>query len=184
MAKKVDSVFRIYWRSYGGSAALIRSPFLWAAVFITGLLYPKWSQPLWWNDVLSIMPNMLGFTLGGYAMWMAIGDDKFRTLISGERPSGTPSPYMTVNALFVHFILLQITAILLALVAQAYDFPLPPDSVFRNALDGSFYTLVSIGSFLSYFVFIYAILSALAATLALLRVSRWYDLGQSGNHKK
>jgi hypothetical protein len=107
-----ENIVARYWRAYGGKKALIRSPYLWAALFITVLLYPEWSTAGWWHDVLTVMRNLLGFTLGGYAMWIAIGDDEFRLLISGEEDDGKPSPYMEVNATFVHFIILQIISII------------------------------------------------------------------------
>ncbi len=45
---------------------------------MTMILYPSWSHKGWWNDILSLMPNLLGFSLGGFAMWIAIGDEAFK----------------------------------------------------------------------------------------------------------
>lgn len=174
-----------YWHVYGGHKALLKSTYLWLAVILTILLYPQWSKPGWWNDVLSIMPSMLGFSLGGYAMWMAIGDDDFRKLISGEDEDGKPSPYMEVNSAFVHFIILQLLAIIFALFAKAYFFSLQKDNfIFHFLGEFWFYNICLSGYFLSYFAFIYALLSALAATLALFRVSSWYDENQTQKMKK
>lgn len=169
----------LYWRSYGGLRALIQSPYLWLSLALTALLFPHWSKPLWWDDVLSIMPNVLGFSLGGYAMWMAIGDDNFRKLISGEEEDGEPSPYMEVNSAFVHFIILQILSIILSLIAKAYYFSLPSDHPLLSLLGGGFKHLCLAGYAISYFVFVYAIVSAFSATFALLSVSYWYDRHQS-----
>ncbi|WP_418358374.1 hypothetical protein ACNH6B_04985 [Shewanella basaltis] len=169
-----NNIISVYWRSYGGFKALINSPFVKISLVLTFLLFPHWSKPEWWNDVLSIMPNLLGFSLGGYAMWMAIGDDEFRKLISGEDDDGEPSPYMEVNAAFVHFIFLQIIAILLAIFAKAYYFRIPSTHWLAD-----FIALGIIFYFICYFVFIYALASAVAATLALLQVSSWYDLKQT-----
>ena len=169
------NVFQRYWQTYGGFSALIKSPYLWISIAITALLFPHWSLTNWWDDVLSIMPNLLGFSLGGYAMWIAIGDDNFRKLISGEDEDGTASPYMEVNAAFVHFIILQILSMLLALTAKAYSFPVSANNPIVILL-GDYYKLAClVGYGFSYLIFIYALLSALAATLALLRVSSWYD---------
>lgn len=169
------NIFQRYWKTYGGFSALIRSPYLWTSIIITAVLFPHWSSTNWWEDVLSIMPNLLGFSLGGYAMWIAIGDDNFRKLISGEDDSGLASPYMEVNAAFVHFIVLQLLSMVLALIAKAYSSPINPDNPIYIFL-GKYYQLAClIGYGFSYLVFIYALLSALAATFALLRVSSWYD---------
>jgi hypothetical protein len=169
------NVFQRYWQTYGGFSALIKSPYLWISIAITALLFPHWSLTNWWDDVLSIMPNLLGFSLGGYAMWIAIGDDNFRKLISGEDEDGTASPYMEVNAAFVHFIILQILSMLLALTAKAYSFPVSANNPIVIFFSEYYKFTCLVGYGFSYFIFIYALLSALAATLALLRVSSWYD---------
>jgi hypothetical protein len=173
-----QNILKRYWTDYGGLTALFCSPYFWASIFITALLYPHWASPLWWNDVLSIMPNLLGFSLGGYAMWMAIGDDNFRKLISGKDEDGLTSPYMEVNSAFVHFIILQVSSIFLSLIAKAYYFKLPDDNFFVLFFGDYFHILCLVGYAFSYFIFIYALISALAATFALLRVSSWYDAYQ------
>ena len=179
-----DGILGRYWRGYGGAKALITSPYLWASVGISGLLFPHWSSPNWWNDVLSIMPNLLGFSLGGYAMWIAIGDDNFRKLISGEDEDGEPYPYMEVNAAFVHFIILQILSMILALIAKSYYFTLSPNHYLIENFGDYLVVASLVGYGISYFIFIYALLSAVAATLALLRVSSWYDMHQTRQKSK
>lgn len=170
-----DGILKRYWKAYGGIAALARSYYLYCSILITVLLAPHWLFTEWWKHVLAIMPNVLGFSLGGYAMWIAMGDESFRKLISGSSTDGKVSPFMAVNAAFVHFILLQILAIILALFADAYNFQLSDDSLIISAFGRYFFYMCKVGAFLGYFVFIYALLSAIAATLALLRVSSWYD---------
>ena len=127
----MKDIFLRYWEAYGGIWALIKSPYFIASIIITIFLYPHWSSPGWWEDSLSIMPNLLGFSLGGYAMWIAIGDDNFRKLISGADEDGTPSPFMEINAAFVHFIILQILSIITSIVAKAYFFSIPESNISR-----------------------------------------------------
>lgn len=179
-----ENILKRYWSTYGGFKAVLKSWYFRIAVVITFMLYPQWSSPNWWDDVLSIMPNLLGFSLGGYAMWIAIGDDDFRKLISGEDPDGKPSPYMEVNSAFVHFIVLQMLSMLLALIAKAYYFEWDRDLIIVKNLEPYLLGLTLGSYFLSYLVFIYALLSAIAATFALLRVSSWYDLKQTSESKK
>ncbi|NVJ65985.1 MAG: hypothetical protein HWE16_05805 [Gammaproteobacteria bacterium] len=174
-----NKIFSRYWSIYGGWKALLKSRYFQSSILITFLLFPHWSKAGWWNDILSIMPSLLGFSLGGYAMWMAIGDDDFRKLISGESKSGKPSPYMDVNAAFVHFILLQLISIVLALFVKAYYFELSKDSWVYENLAEYIYIASYFVYFLVYLIFIYALASTFAATLALFRVSSWYDLSQS-----
>jgi len=171
-----ENIFLRYWKYYGGWKALFSSRYFHSSIIITILLAPHWLNSNWWEIVLDIMPNVLGFSLGGYAMWIAMGDENFRKLISGANEKGDTSPFMSVNAAFVHFILLQIASILSALFASAYAFSLPQDSFILRFSGEWFYYACSIGAFIGYLIFIYALISAVAATLQLLQTSSWYDL--------
>lgn len=173
-----DGILRRYWRAYGGIKALVTSIYLYVALVLTIVTYPTWSTIGWWQHVLSVMPSVLGFSLGGYAIWMAIGDEHFRAMMSGEGENGGTSPFMAVNAAFVHFILMQILAILIALVASAYNFPFNTNGCFAHLLDRlglSVHSVKLVASGVGYLVFLYALMTAVAATLAILRVSSWYD---------
>ena len=180
-------MLKYYWKCYGGINALLNSKFLWLSILISIFLYPRWSQPSWWDDVLSIMPNLLGFSLGGFAMWIAIGDDDFRALIAGEDETddaGSISPYMEVNAAFVHFIILQLSSIIFALFAKTYFFILNPSTPYYEMIVKILPYVITPGYFISYTIFIYAIFSGLASTFALLRVSKWYDMHQTNKKLK
>ena len=170
-----DNILARYWKAYGGWKAVVTSVYFWVAVFLTGLLHPQWMKAGWWGDVLSIMPSVLGFSLGGFAMWVAIGDEKFKALISGSDGDGLPSPFMEVNATFAHFILLQLVSVLLAVVAKAYDIPVTKSHWLYAIWGENLALATSMFYCFSYFIFIYALLTAFAAVLALFRVSSWYD---------
>jgi len=176
------SAFKRYWHAYGGSLALVKSLYLWSALALTLVLYPAWSQPGWWSDVISIMPNLLGFSLGGYALWMSIGDDNFKNLIIRNGDKNRPSPYMQVNATFAHFIMLQLFALLTALTAKTFYFTLAESNPFYPLTQTAGFQFFCVAGYaIGYFLFIYALLSALAATLALFRVSSWYDIMKRNN---
>ncbi|HBQ2523818.1 hypothetical protein H8J53_22010 [Klebsiella quasipneumoniae] len=169
-----NSILKDYWRMYGGWRALCKSCYFRMSVVMTIILYPTWSHVGWWNDILSLMPNLLGFSLGGFAMWIAIGDDNFRELISGSEENKT-SPYMEVNAAFVHFIFLQILSILIGLIAKSYCVVLLGKFFFLKQYELIYIICLKVVSGLGYFIFVYAIFSALAAVFAIFRVSKWYD---------
>lgn len=177
--RRADSALARYWQIYGGMAAVLTSRYFWCAVMMTGILFPAWSRAGWWNDVLSLMPSLLGFSLGGFAMWIAIGDDGFKQVITGddvnEYGEKEISPYMSVNATFVHFILLQILSIMVALLAKTY-YPILAGNAFLYYWLGEPYIVLLKGaSFLAFFFFVYSVFSALAAVLAIFRVSGWYN---------
>ncbi|MGE4501977.1 MAG: hypothetical protein AB7D03_03805 [Thiomicrospira sp.] len=153
-----------YWIGYGGFKALIASPFLHLAILITALSYPLWFNQSWWDSVISTIPGLLGFTLGGYAIWLAIGDEKFKSLISGSTEERL-SPFIRLNYAFLHFVLVQVTALIFALTLKGL-------SAWGDCWNDS--VVIATGAF-GYFLYIYAILCAFAAVLAILRYSRWYD---------
>ena len=160
------NIFGRYWKYYGGFGALVRSPYLHVSFILTILTYRIWTEPCWWDMTLNIMPNVLGFSLGGYAIWLAIGDEKFKSVLAGSGQSKI-SPFLDVNATFVHFILMQILSILLAILAKGFS-PIHDVNILSQAWWG-----------FGFFVFIYALLTAVAATMAVFRVATWYDSYQS-----
>lgn len=180
----VWTIFRAYWKGYGGWGALLGSPYLHVSILLTVLMKGTWGAGEWWNDPLSILPNLIGFTLGGYAILMAFGDDEFRKLIAGTDSPEKSSPFIGVNVAFVHFIMLQIAALLFALMAKAH-----PLSTFFPELQGYISDCGALvaarekaGSafrFFGYLLFIYAMFSAIAAVISIFRVARWYDKTRS-----
>lgn len=180
-----NNIIARYWRAYGGFAALLKSPYFYASIIITGILFPAWSQLGWWDDVLSIMPNLLGFSLGGFALWMSIGSEKFRDFLAekdkqcgeceacnsnNDCTNDDPSMFTMINAIFLHFILLQVLAILLAMICKTYvdHFDLVAMHSKSKLVLASFYCA-------SYFVFIYALVSTVALSIGLFRVTTIYE---------
>lgn len=153
----------LYIRIYGGGKALLKSPYLALALVISAICHPAWAhpgfKPEWYNLPLQIIPNMLGFTLGGYAILLAFGDKEFLKLMAGKREGEQgPSPFMVINGSFVHFIVLQVLSLLLALIALCMG--------------------ISTGLFaaVGFTVFVYAILTAIAATFSIMNVSNSFDI--------
>lgn len=170
------NIFLRYWRVYGGFNSLFKSIYFWGAISLTALLYPHWSSQEWWNDALSIMPNLLGFSLGGYAMFLAISDKGFIKLIAekDEDDDGV-TIYLEMNSTFIHFILLQICSIITAIIRKTYNFPLSEQSLIFQYIGDFWWSLAFLMNLLAYFFFIYALVSAIAATFALFRTTCWYS---------
>ena len=172
--KGIYQELKKYWKGYGGLPALIGSPFLHLAILITAFSYPLWFNNEWWNTVTSIIPGLLGFTLGGFAIWLAIGDGQFKEMLAGSTEK-TLSPFIKLNYAFLHFVIVQIIALIFAL------------SIHGFSAWGKFWSseTVFITGGIGYLLFIYAILSAFATVLAILRYARWYDdfIAQSKKEK-
>lgn len=162
----IKNIFARYWTAYGGLSALLLSPYLHTAIILSVAMFPLWMKPGWWDIAISVAPSVLGFSLAGYAIWLALGDEKFRRIIS-ETDVNDPkdiSPFMEVNAAFVHFMLLQVLSLIVALLIKAHM----GDIV---VLGFAAKSLSAVG----FCLFIYSLLCVLAATFAILRVSSWYE---------
>ncbi len=157
------------WSITGGWSGNIRSMDFWLAVVVCLLCYNFWATELWWEQVIGVMPNLLGFTLGGFAIFLGFGSDAFRELISDADEE--KSPYISVSAAFLVFVAMQLSALLFALAMKGLYFPTPPwlfpwlewIRVGRIAFSG-----------LGYFIFIYSITLAFRAAMRIFRLSRWY----------
>lgn len=111
-----------YWRAYGGRRAITRSPYFIISVTL-GMFCIPWSlsEP-WWEKVIDIVPNMLGFTLGGYALLLALGSETFQKLIA---KAGDDEPVLrSISASFVHFILVQSFALVFSIMVMTLREPL------------------------------------------------------------
>ena len=176
MYKGVSNVFAKYWRAYGGVSALLCSPYLHIAVAILlPLTYHTWSKCDWWSDPMAALPNLLGFTLAGLAMSIGFGDDKFRALLAEpDADSKKPSAYVAMSSTFVHFIVVQILALVYAVAAKGLWFYAEWMDPFRSALPMA----NQIGGGIGYALFLYALTSVLAATMAVFRIASIYEAYQ------
>ena len=163
--KGVTQKFSRYWQNYGGIGALFCSPYLHISLLITLLSYNFWSNAgkAWWTHNLSILPNILGFTLGGFALFLGIGSDKFREiLISMPSDNACTNPYSSAVAAFVHFAVVQLLAILVGVIGNAI---VPRLS---NALT------IKIFGFVGYGLFVYSLTLALSVCLSIFSMANLY----------
>lgn len=173
--RDVARLFRNYYLSYGGVSSVARSPYAHLSAFVGVISFSIWSRAGWWELPLSILPGLVGFTLAGYAVVMTIGDSRLRLAMMEPLPDRV-SAFMAMNATFFHFLLLQLLSILLALVAKARVF-----SSILGITDlkiGSVslrFVVTSLGWLISYTLFIYALVSALAAVAAIFRLGSWLE---------
>jgi len=108
-----------YWELYGGWRALAASPYAHLSVvfgIVTQCRHSKAFDPA--AATLSVIPNVLGFTVGALAIILAFSSSDFFTyLIDGGKEK---SLFMKTVANFVHFIVVQIFSILLAILCSAH----------------------------------------------------------------
>ena len=190
MYRDIADIFGQYWRAYGKLKALVCSFYLHIAVLLLALTANTWITPLcatgasctaWWDQSLSVLPNILGFTLGGFAIFIGFGDEKFRALLAEPEPQPEPTTkielqtvYVELCATFVHFILIQIIALIVAVIAKAWWFYAAWMDPVREYLPW----LNGIGGALGYGLFLYALMSVIAATMHVFRIAGLYAMHQ------
>lgn len=174
-------IFKTYWLAYGGLKALLRSFYLLVALVLLGLTFSIWWTPVsmgpgqwsaWWDQSLSVLPNLLGFTLGGFAIFIGFGDEKFRKLLAEPELMGTlpGNAYVQLCAAFVHFIVVQVLALLAAVLGKAWWFYAGWMDPVRFALPW----LNALGGAIGYGLFLYALTSVMAATMHVFRIATLY----------
>lgn len=167
----VRGIFGRYWGCYGGMAALLSSFYLHAAFLILLLTFRFWSADKWWEQSLAVLPNLLGFSLGGFAMFLGFGDEKFRGLLADSSGSGRPSAYLSLCSSFVHFIVVQFLALLAAIVGCSIKYTPSGTSQIDGMLSRAFISYSGFG----YLLFLYSLTSLLGATMAVFRMASIYD---------
>lgn len=110
-------VLRFVWGSSGGLKAMLRSFDFYLALVVWLLATPMWISAKWQDQVISVLPNLLGFTLGGFAIFLGFGSDDFKRAIA--RSDESSSPYLSVSAAFMLFISVQLAALMSAIVSSA-----------------------------------------------------------------
>ncbi|MBM2721249.1 hypothetical protein IPC1347_29755 [Pseudomonas aeruginosa] len=166
----VRKIWGKYWDGYGGFRALFSSFYFYLALFLTLINYGAWSEPGWWDTVISSIPTILGFTLAGFAVFL--GMDSGFSRFMAKRSKVSVSPFMSLVSAFVHFIVMQAIALIFALTLKSLHFSIA-------GLPQWYYQAVYWGNrffwFLAYLAFMYSVVLVFSATFAIFRASRWYE---------
>lgn len=178
----VADSFKHYWEHYGGLSALLYSPYFHIAFLSAICLAPAWADKGWFETVIQVLPNIVGFSIGGFAVWLGFGNEKFRALMRGADDGEKTSPYLEASATFTHFVAVQITALIAAVFAKALDFVPPYGGFIRGVyavLDLNQVLIVEwmrlAGAFMGSFLFFYALALTFATVLALMRLAIMFD---------
>lgn len=177
---KNDSAISTYWKAYGRWNAVIRSKYFWVSILVTFLCSSFWiNNPEWSTTPLSGLPSLLGFALGGYGVWLSVGNPKLKQLLSLSVEEGKEhSDFLVINATFVHFILLQIIAYIYLLILNANSLghfiswwknTYPAN--FPYCFNSFFIIFKYVANGLGFFIFIYSIMAMLAAAFAIFNIA-------------
>lgn len=115
--KSLTSISEVF-RDYGGFIKFIKSKYLWAAALLLVPTYSSWSKPGWWDVVLTVTPSLLGFTIGGFALILAFGDEKFRSLVARAGKDEGVGVLEELIATFLIFIVVQSVGLIAAICCK------------------------------------------------------------------
>lgn len=128
-----------------------------------------------------MLPNIVGFTIGGYAILVSFGDEEFKRKIAGKTDDDDgDSPYMHVNATLVHTIIVQATALLTSIVFKGLSF-----ISYAEVSEAKDWSLISVvpGVILSapgFLLFVYGLVLLIPLSINIFEVASWYDDDQTG----
>ncbi len=158
------SQFGLYYKSYGGFKALLKSPYIWYALIVSLVILITQGYNTWYEDALSILPDIVGFSIGAYAILLSINNQTFIKLLASKEGDKI-TPYMTISSAFCHFIFIQTITILTAILFKYAKV----ESAFLNAI--------------GLFLFIYSLMLILATIFSILFLSNWLEKVINSNIK-
>ena len=153
------------YRSYGGLKAFLSSPFMWLSLFATGACCLMIADDTEWASIpLRVLPALTGFTFASFSLFFAIIDKDSRRLLSlpGEDFDGQ-RPILVVVSKIVHSVLMQLTALVSAILITMKPFvvPLHPNTV--ASLNIGFETI-------AFFLFVYGIALVFSVAVTLYQL--------------
>lgn len=166
----VKKIWRQYWIMYGGFSALFSSTYFYAALVLTVLNFGAWYHSGWWEIVIASVPTILGFTLAGLAVFLGM-DTGFSKLLAGKGNAAI-TPFMALVSAFVHFIVVQAIALIVALTMKSAYFQIDgmPDFYYD-----AIYVVNRVVWFLGYFMYMYAMVLVFSAVFSIFRATRWFE---------
>lgn len=114
-AKTFLRFLRKYFNDYGGVDAVIGSPLMWLAIILTATSYRSWLHRDWPDTSIAIIPNLIGFSLGTYALLFSLISPRVKSALKALKNAKDIRYFDEMNATFFHFIFMQMIALVWAL---------------------------------------------------------------------
>lgn len=171
-----------YFRAYGGWPAVLGSPLFVLSVLVTAVSYSRWLKGDWASGSVSLLPSLLGFSLGTYAILFSLVTTRVKGAMRAVMDERRISALEQVNATFFHFIFVQVLALLWALTYQGtalFDFahwlaPRWPPALF------AFEVAQHAGAAVGFLLLIYSVTLMVGAALAIYRLALIVDPTEKG----
>lgn len=171
-----------YFKIYGGFNAIASSLYFWVSVAVSIVCAKYFFKPGWWELVLEVVPGLVGFSIAGVAIFVSLGSDKLRASIAGKVPgSEESSPFIDFMAMFTHFIVVQLLALILAILSKSiFESPVSEFPALVSLVDSFRSPVWFVGGLL----FIYAAMLCVALALEIYRLAEIIDDFQTGENRK
>jgi hypothetical protein len=149
--------FKDYIYYFGPLKDIFRTPYFHFSLvmaIITGIFACE--PNIWAEHALSMLPDILGFSIGGYAIIITFGDNGFRKFLVKAKTGDGKSILMVINGAFIHFIMTQTLSIVLAYFVNSIGI----NNLFFNIL-------LSLP-------FFYSLIFCIAIAFEIKTISQWY----------
>ncbi len=166
------SRLRKYLEYYGGWKEVFGSPFFNLAVVLSLANWQLWESK-WVQLSQSLIPSMLGFALGTYAILFSIISVRLKKALKEVKNRSGVSYLHEMNATFFHFIFVQVLGVLLTFI-QTGTAPWTLSTMLFGKSDG-LESAFSIGRLfigaVGTTLLIYSLLLAVAAAMIVYRLA-------------
>lgn len=168
----IENLSKLY-NAHGGITKSIQSLYFWIAFILSIFSYYSVSDGIWVEIALQAFPSLTGFSIASFAVVFAILDPRQIEILS-ERKGEIRSPLEAVVATFSHVVVIQVFALLFAMITKVYSVSGALDFLsgisfgadIEMVLFFARMSVMCIGHFLTF----YGLILVLAAILSLFRL--------------
>jgi len=165
------TTLRRYWRGYGGCKALFTSPYFHLAILLA--LPGTFLSPAGWVDKAeAIVPSLLGLSLAGYAILLALGSGDFFERIRKRKANDRPSTLEGISTAFLHFVIVQSFTLVASLIYVSFaEFSGPiREWLYSQGCISAYVALKSAVGFVGWLGLFYSITCMIALSFRLYRM--------------
>ena len=167
MSRNATSLFGglgLIYRQYGGVSAVIASAYFWSSAVLAAVCWRFVQSEAWLPLSFGILPSIAGFSVAAYALIFAVLDrDALNVLAPPSADLDGRSPILMVASSISHAVIVQISALIYALVFQSKPFAFEIPNV--SAKTGNL-----IWSGIGLLMTIYGIVLVVGATISVFRL--------------
>lgn len=167
-----------YFRYYGGWSSLLSSPLFLFSLLVTFLSYDNWINPIWVSKSETLIPSLLGFSLGTYAILFSLMTGRLKNALKKAKRKDTDISYLDeINATFFHFIFVQVICLTWTILFNGISLLEICEwvGIEKSYVIDTHFWLRRIASFIGLFLVVYSIVLTLASALMVFRIASITD---------